>query len=200
MAKSIEWYDQNAERMAALYEIGSFDSVHGWLVDLLPPPPAAVLDVGAGSGRDASWFALKGYGVVAVEPSTAMRSIGERLHSHAPIHWVDDRLPNLGAVSRSGATFDVILLSAVWMHIRSRDRAAVLDKLLELLKPGGILAMTFREGPAHCAAGINRVSLTEVKALARERDAVSSICFDASLRLGRNGSSWNQVALVGCGQ
>ncbi len=67
-------YDQNAAAFVAQYETLLFEQVHGCLVDLLPEPGATVLDVGAGSGRDAAWFAARGYEVVAVEPSGSMRS------------------------------------------------------------------------------------------------------------------------------
>ena len=43
---------------------------------LLPDAPGTVLDIGAGSGRDAAWFSAQGYDVIAVEPSSGMRSRG----------------------------------------------------------------------------------------------------------------------------
>ena len=53
------------------YESVAAETVHGGLVDLLPIAPALVLDVGAGTGRDAAWLASRGLEVVAVEPSPA---------------------------------------------------------------------------------------------------------------------------------
>jgi Methyltransferase domain len=50
---------------------------------------------GAGTGRDAAWLAARGYEVVAVEPSDAMRAEAVRLHPQAPIRWVADALPGL---------------------------------------------------------------------------------------------------------
>jgi SAM-dependent methyltransferase len=76
-----------------------------------------VLDVGAGSGRDAAWFAANGYDVVAVEPSDAMLAHARKLHPSSRIHWVSDSLPDLANVRRLGLSFNLILLSAVWMHI-----------------------------------------------------------------------------------
>jgi hypothetical protein len=38
-------------------------TVHLWWLDQLPPGPAAILDIGAGSGRDAAWLAAKGEGL-----------------------------------------------------------------------------------------------------------------------------------------
>lgn len=85
MADPVAWYDANAETVAARYEEISAEAVHDWLLDLLPLSPATVLDIGAGSGRDAAWLAAKGYDVVAVEPSGGMRDAAAQLHSGAVI-------------------------------------------------------------------------------------------------------------------
>jgi SAM-dependent methyltransferase len=95
-----------------------------WLEGLLPSSPALILDVGAGTGRDAAWFVGLGYDVVAVEPAAAMRAQAARLHPDQRIRWIDDRLPALTATHRLGLTFDLILLSAVWMHLAPADRPA----------------------------------------------------------------------------
>lgn len=74
MSDAIRWYDQNISEISRRYESVPANTVHGWLVDLLPNAPALVLDVGAGTGRDAAWLASRGLEVVAVEPSSAMRA------------------------------------------------------------------------------------------------------------------------------
>ncbi|MGI4799117.1 MAG: class I SAM-dependent methyltransferase, partial [Janthinobacterium lividum] len=71
----IGWYDSHAHDLVAAYEAVDPDRLHAWLVDLLPAEPGLVLDVGAGSGRDADWFARRGHSVVAVEPAAAMRTL-----------------------------------------------------------------------------------------------------------------------------
>ena len=80
MVTPIDWYDANAEIVLGRYEAIPADKVHGWLADLLPAAPATILDVGAGSGRDAAWLAAKGHDVIAVEPSANMRAAAARLH------------------------------------------------------------------------------------------------------------------------
>ena len=192
---SIAWYEDHAETVCALYEKGTFEIVHGWLVDLLPPCPASVLDVGAGSGRDAAWLAVRGYDVVAVEPSSAMRAVARRLHPDAAVRWIEDRLPTLSAVARSGLSFDLVLLSAVWMHVSACDRPRAFRNLTGLLRPGGILAMTFRDGPANRTSGIHRVSLAETEALARSHGALAERCSVANHRVGRKTVRWIQMAI-----
>ena len=111
MSETQQWYDDHASEASLRYESVNAEVVHSWLIDLLPPTPALVLDVGAGSGRDAAWLASRGYEVVAVEPSEAMRAEARRLHPSTSIRWVSDSLPGLDQIFKLGLTFDVIQLS-----------------------------------------------------------------------------------------
>lgn len=63
----IPHYELHASRLVEQYESLSFQEVHAGLLDLLPPPGGTVLDIGAGSGRDAAWFAanLRSFGASA---------------------------------------------------------------------------------------------------------------------------------------
>ena len=96
MVDPVAWYDANAGEVAARYETLASTAVHGWLHDLLPQGPGNVLDVGAGSGRDAAWLASMGHDVVAVEPSVSMRAAASSMHPDPGISWMDDKLPELG--------------------------------------------------------------------------------------------------------
>lgn len=195
MADPVAWYDTNASAVAALYEQVAADAVHSWLAGLLPKPQATVLDVGAGSGRDAIWLAAQGHDVVAVEPSAAMRTEAARHHPGAGVRWISDALPELATVTRSGVSFDVILLSAVWMHVAPSERKRAFRKLINLLKPGGLLAITLRHGPAEPERGINSVSLQEVEALAREYGAFVETSREAEDALGRDHIRWMHLAI-----
>jgi SAM-dependent methyltransferase len=136
--------------------------LHQALVPHLPSAPAAVLDMGVGSGRDAAWLAGQGHSVIAVEPSATMR--GRPAASPAAGHHLDaDSLPGLEAVFRLGAAFDVILLSAVWMHVPPADRPRAFRKLLTLLKPGGTLALSLRLGPPGLIGTCTRPMLLKSK-------------------------------------
>jgi SAM-dependent methyltransferase len=197
MADPVAWYDANADAVVPVYEAAKPEDLHAWLLGLLPSAPAAILDVGAGSGRDAAWLAAKGYDVVAVEPSAGMRTVASRLRPEMPVRWISDSLPALSAITKSGMSFDLILLSAVWMHVAPGDRARAFRKVINLLNPGGLIAITLRHGPdgSDAERAIHPVSLAELETLVRNHGAFVERSIEAKDELGRSDVRWTQVAI-----
>ncbi|NQW08661.1 MAG: class I SAM-dependent methyltransferase [Alphaproteobacteria bacterium] len=146
---AIAAYDQLADTLAPCYAQGSSgERLLAYHADLLPSPPAAVLDVGAGSGVHAVAFAARGYRVVAVEPSAGMRAQAAQLFPDADIAWVDDRLPDLRVVRERGGRFAVLLVNAVWMHVPPDLRDRAMAGLAALAEPAALLSVALRIGPA----------------------------------------------------
>ena len=195
MTDPIAWYDANAELASDRYESVTFERIHGWLADLLPKPPAAILDVGAGSGRDAAHLSALGYDVVAVEPSARMRELARARHDDPRINWRDDRLPALKDTFSTGLSFDVILVSAVWMHLAPTDRPRAFRKLITLLKPGGLLAITLREGPDDDIRGFHPVTVDELRRLATDHGAYVARESTEADQMGRGDVRWRQIAI-----
>ena len=139
-----------------------------WAKDLLSNrKPGTACDIGAGSGRDANWLAEQGWELVAVEPSSLRTRAREA--SHSRVSWIDDSLPNLRQLRSLGHRFDLILLNAVWQHVRQNQRERVFRILCELLNPAGLLVFSLRKGE------------DESENLAREFHSVSS---EELIRLG----------------
>lgn len=195
VADIIAAYDRDAEELVRLYELHTFEELHADALPYIPQQPSSVLDVGAGSGRDAAWFAAHGHDVVAVEPAARMRGWALRLHGETGVRWVNDRLPELTRVRTSGRTFDLIWLSAVWMHLSPRDRERALDRLATLLRPGGRMMLSLRHGPAPPGRPTYAVSCAELDTLARRYGlSVLTEC-RAEDCLGREGVWWEAVVL-----
>jgi SAM-dependent methyltransferase len=166
MSEIIGTYDREASELAQLYESLLFEQAHAAALDLIRDGPGLLLDVGAGSGRDAAWFVGRGWDVVAVEPAERMRHEAQSRHPDAPIRWLSDRLPGLEGVHRLGLMFDLIWLSAVWMHVAPGERTRAFRKLVTLLKPGGRLIISLRHGPAPPGRSMYETSASEVERLA----------------------------------
>lgn len=135
-------YAANAGTMARRYDSVTTESVLAGLIDLIPPPPAPVLDIGAGSGRDTAWFQSRGYAVTAAEPVAAFRAMISGRVPTATV--VDSSLPGLDGLSGQHA---LILVNAVWHHLDAADRDVALARLTDLLAPDGRLLLALRRGP-----------------------------------------------------
>ncbi len=141
----LKGYADAAEDQIARMEAIDAAGLLAPVADLLGRPDR-MLDVGAGTGRNAAWFAGRGARAVAVEPVAELRAAGQARHG-AAVRWTDDRLPALETVRAGGERFDLILLSAVWQHLDAPARAEATPVLAGLLAPGGLLILSLRHGP-----------------------------------------------------
>ena len=130
----------------AAYDALSPEVIYEHAIDLFPKTPSNVVDIGAGTGRDAAWFAEKGHQVLAVEPVRELREAGQVLHRSNRILWLDDRLPHLAGI-QTGRHFDLVTLCAVWQHLPDKDRALAIPRIATLLAPEGQVVMSLRHGP-----------------------------------------------------
>ncbi len=140
-------YGEDAAALSMQYESISFEDVHALTMHLHPASPARILDIGAGTGRDAAALAVRGHAVIAVEPTRALREFGQKHHAAKSITWLDDQLPVLAETVSLGLTFDLILLTAVLMHLDWNDRKVAMAVLSTLLAPEGQLILSLRHGP-----------------------------------------------------
>jgi len=196
MVDSVHWYNTHAADVAARYEGLSFEAVHQSLLAHLPDAPGLVLDVGAGSGRDAAYLAGLGHEVIAVEPAVELREEARRRHPSTNIRWLDDKLPELLTVSRLNICLDLILLSAVWMHLPPEERGGGFSTLMNLLKPGGVLAISLRHGPPEPDRGMYAVSTRELEELVAAHGARVVGASQSDDRLGRSAISWSEVIIA----
>jgi len=187
-------YHRGFREFAEAYDAFGFEDIHASALPFLSAAPGIVLDVGSGSGRDAAWFAARGWQVIAAKPAMALRGEAARRHPEPSIRWIDDRLPVLAAVHRLGLGFDLIWLSGVWMHIPPEDRPRAMRKLATLLKPGGRMMLTLRHGPAPPERPMWPVNANEVERLGLDHGLALRVATERNDdRGGRADIRWQTV-------
>jgi SAM-dependent methyltransferase len=164
----LEQYARDAPRLVESFEAISAADVYVHVTHLLPAQPARFVDVGAGTGRDAAWFAAQGHSVLAVEPTDGLRAAGMELHPSPRITWLSDALPDLEHTLARGETFDRVILCAVWQHLSRNERARTVPSLARLLAPDGLLIMILRHEPGESRLLGNDSQREEAEALARD--------------------------------
>jgi len=194
-----EGYADEAEDLFKRYESIPAADAHRAVLHLIPAGPGRVLDIGSGTGRDAAWFASMGHRVVAVEPTDAMRLPAMALHPSPQIEWLNDSLPELALVRRRGERFDLVMLTAVWMHLDAQQRQRAMPNLAALVREGGTVIMKIRHGPVPAGRRMFEITPEETIELARMQDLhpVLNLRTQSSQEQNRAaGVDWTNLAFV----
>jgi SAM-dependent methyltransferase len=147
-------YAAHGAALAERYEAVDPAETLAPVADLLPPPQVRVLDVGAGSGRDAAYLSALGHRVTALEPTPALRHDGQG--RYPALEWLDDRLPDMASLGTR--RFGVVLANAVWHHLDTSERDAALARVAGLLETGGLLILSLRQGAVPSGQPVTAVS------------------------------------------
>jgi len=194
-----EGYADEAEELFRRYESIPAADAHRAVLHLIPTAPGSIVDIGAGTGRDAAWFASLGHRVVAVEPTDAMRIPAMALHPSPRIEWLNDSLPDLTQLLARGEQFDVVMLSAVWMHLDTRQRRQAMPNLAALIRAGGVMIMSTRHGPVPPGRRMFEVPPEETIELARMQGLHPVLNVRTESRQEQNriaGITWTNLAFV----
>ena len=136
--KTIDYYNQYADEfIASTFEVDMESLYQPFLAEL--PEGARILDVGCGSGRDTLAFKNKGYQVDAIDYSEELVKKATRL-TGIPI-----KLKSFYEVDDYEA-YDGIWACASLLHCERSRLAGVLEKMVQALKPNGVIYMSFKYG------------------------------------------------------
>jgi SAM-dependent methyltransferase len=209
---SPNFYNVNATELAQQYLSKTFEEVHqSWsqfLPSIIENPNARILDLGAGSGRDAKHLAelaakthntKNNIQIFAAEPAKELSQLGQKTTQDLNVKWLEDSLPALSNVTKQEISFDLILVSAVWMHISPSDRSRSIRKLANILKPGGKLVISLRHGQTdeECKQRkMHHVCADELKLLATDVGLFTKLeTPKEDDKLGRAHVSWQTLVL-----
>lgn len=188
-------YGDEAAVLVSRYESLSFDEVNRSFLPFIPAAPCRVLEIGAGTGRDAAALADRGHRVLAVEPTAELRREGQCLHPPPRVEWLDDGLPELAHVQARGERFDLVRMIAVWMHLDESERARALPRVASLLTPGGLMMLSLRHGPVPAGRRMFEVDPREVEELGRRENLRMVQCSRGNDAQGRTNVHWTFMVL-----
>jgi len=195
-----EGYAEEVDALVAQYEGIRFVDVHRQVLHLVPAAPCRVLDIGSGTGRDAAAFAAMGHAVVAVEPTAELRARAMALHPSPRVEWVDDGLPDLARLARRESGFDLVMLTAVWMHLDEGQRRRAMPRVASLARCGGAAVLSLRHGPVPPGRRMFDVSAEETIGLAAAEGLGLVLRLDKQPgALMRPGVRWTRLAFSKAG-
>ncbi|MCU8003031.1 MULTISPECIES: class I SAM-dependent methyltransferase [unclassified Shewanella] len=162
-----------------------------------------IVDIGCGSRfwAGCALFSRKTEGketqIIAVEPAVVLAKMGQVLTRDLPVRWIEDGLPQLQKVVGLAQQFDLILLSAVWMHLSPSERPLALATLSRLLNSTGLLVISLRHGPSPDARVMHPVSADELLTLAADCQLrLLDLSQDETDKLGRSQVHWQTLVFT----
>ncbi len=137
MDRTLDFYDTNADTVAATYEQVEFAGV---LRSLIPffPETGCLLEIGAGSGRDAVFWLNHGFDVTAIDGSHAMVEEALKMHPELRGRLTHHVLP--AVLPYKDRVFDIVVSMAMIMHLAASEIPLVFTEIARVLSGGGICA------------------------------------------------------------
>jgi len=125
----------------------------GLVMQLLPPPPARVLDLGVGSGWTTLFLARRGYDVAGRDICPDMIALAEQNRDQMEADSASFEVGDYESMPHRNA-FDAVLFYDALHH--AEDERAALLAAFAALKPGG-LCLTVEPGEGHAAVSEHAV-------------------------------------------
>jgi cyclopropane fatty-acyl-phospholipid synthase-like methyltransferase len=135
MNYTIEYYKKNARLLAKRYESANVSKVQKLLLEVFPKK-SYLLEIGCGSGRDASFMIDNNYKILGIDASREMIDEAKNIHPLLDNLLQVAIIPN--ELSFDNNSFDGIYSIATLMHLEKDDIEITINKIYSYLKAKGI--------------------------------------------------------------
>jgi len=132
---TLQYYRDNAKDLAKRYELADVENIQTLLLQTFCIDDS-LLELGCGSGRDASFLAHNNFKVTAIDASYDMISEAKRLHPEISEFLHVKLIPN--ELNFKNNSFDGVYSIAMLMHLSQSHIQQTIHKIFNLLKVGGI--------------------------------------------------------------
>jgi SAM-dependent methyltransferase len=103
-------------------------------------PGGITADIGCGSGREVAWLNANGFPAKGFDASEGL--LAEACKRYPQLEFAHGELPDLSAIAAK--TYDNVLCETVIMHLDRADIAPSVRRMLDIVRPGGILYLSWR--------------------------------------------------------
>jgi SAM-dependent methyltransferase len=134
MNKTLTYYENNAQILSCEYESAKIDNLHQLLLETFTSG-SYLLEIGCGSGRDASFMIKHGYKILAIDGSEKMIEEAKRLHPELKNSLKVLSVPS--ELNFKSLSFDGVYSIATLMHLPQNLLDIAFNKIYNLLKPNG---------------------------------------------------------------
>lgn len=135
---TLSYYQKNSSLLVDRYESADISKVQQLLLQTFCTN-GKLLEIGCGSGRDASFMIKNNYDIIAIDGSKNMINEAKKIHPNLSNNLFHKILPNELTFDEK---FDGIYSIATLMHLTKNDLKAVLLKIFNLLKENGFFLMS----------------------------------------------------------
>ena len=97
-------------------------------------------DIGCGSGREVAWLNANGFSAAGFDASDGL--LAEARRRYPNFKFAHAELPELKGIG--ARAYDNVLCETVIMHLERAQIAAAVRRLLDIVKPSGILYLSWR--------------------------------------------------------
>ena len=133
----------------AAYDLGAAAFASEWLGQPAPVDLQEIVerffvrggnsaDIGCGCGREVAWLHANGFAAVGFDASEGL--LKEARRRYPSYKFAHAELPDLNGIG----TFDNVLCETVIMHLDRKEIAVSVRRLLDVVKPSGILYLSWR--------------------------------------------------------
>ena len=127
--KTINYYEENANSLISRYESADVSEVQQLLLQTFGKN-SKLLEIGCGSGRDASFMTRNDFNIIAIDGSKNMIEEAKKIHPELSNKLFYKTLANDLEFNQ---TFDGIYSIATLMHLSENDLKNTLSKIYNLL-------------------------------------------------------------------
>ncbi|MGX1105579.1 MULTISPECIES: class I SAM-dependent methyltransferase [Bradyrhizobium] len=150
----------------------------------------ATADIGCGSGREVAWLNANGFPAEGYDASEGL--LAEARVRYPTLRFAHAELPALSGLA--SGSFDNVLCETVIMHLDHALIAPSVRRMLELVKPGGVLYLSWRVTAGDDARDAHgRLYAAFDAALVRTELAAAQLLLDAEVVSASSGKVIHRI-------